>query len=346
MRISSTGHRSRICGFHFITETRIIAIKTEGQQAEEACGRWTGDCYNESQPNNQRGQESMENNQLKKNASEKEVRDAIDAFEQILESIPNDRMALETLINAYEQINENKKALEYVIRLAEVIDEDHDTEAAPQLIEKLRALGATDPAAKQMVDKLQLLVVPVRKPSAATAQKKTPTIKRKLIDVTAEMALAWNLVQAGELTQEDYSNVVHDLTESSSKNVEVPISVLHVLHDRTFKNLDKVLTFLSSQSGMPIVSLSNFEVPKDTFKLLPEDFMMHRGAIVFETMGRDALVAILNPYDTELRKEVESITGKACHFYMVSAESYDVCLNTIRAALRQEEKDREKEATP
>ena len=63
-------------------------------------------------------------------------------------------------------------------------------------------------------------------------------------------------------------------------------------------------------------------------------------------MGRDALVAILNPYDTELRKEVESITGKACHFYMVSAESYDVCLNTIRAALRQEEKDREKEATP
>ena len=320
-----------------------MAIGTEVAQVEEAYGGPAGGCYNDSQPNNKRGQESMENNQLKKNASDKEVRDAIDAFEQILDSIPNDRMALETLIGAYEQINENKKALEYVIRLAEVIDEDHDTEAAPQLVEKLRALGANDPTAKQMIDKLQLLIVPARKQPSPNAPRKSPVAKRKLIDVTAEMALAWNLVQAGELTQEDYSNVVHDLTESSSKNVEVPVTVLHVLHDRTFKNLDKVLTFLSSQSGLPIVALSNFEVQKDTFKLLPEEFMMHRGAIVFEIMGRDALVAILNPYDTELRKEVETITGKACHFYMVSAESYDNCLGTIRAALKAELKDQDRE---
>jgi hypothetical protein len=285
----------------------------------------------------------MENNQLKKNASEREVRDAIDAFEQILEAIPNDRMALETLIDAYEQISDRKKALEYVIRLAEVIEEDRDTETAPRLIQKLRALGGTDPTAKQMLENLQKLVVPVRKEPAAPATRKSPISKRKVIDVTAEMALAWNLVQAGELTQEDYSNVVHDLTENSSKNVEVPVTVLHVLHDRTFKNIDKVLTFLSSQSGLPIVALANFEVQKDTFKLLPEDFMMHRGAIVFELMGRDALVAILNPYDTELRKDVESITGKACHFYMVSAESYDNCLGAIRAALKAEAADLEKE---
>jgi hypothetical protein len=251
-------------------------------------------------------------------------------------------MALETLIDAYEQINDRKKALEYTIRLAEVIEEDRDAETAPRLIEKLRAFGSSDPTAKQMLENLQKLVVPIRKEPDPAAARKTPVTRRKVIDVTAEMALAWNLVQAGELTQEDYSNVVHDLTESSSKNVEVPVTVLHVLHDRTFKNLDKVLTFLSSQSGLPIVSLSNFELQKDTFKLLPEDFMMHRGAIVFELMGRDALVAILNPYDTELRKDVESLTGKPCHFYMVSAESYDNCLGNIRAALKAEAKELEK----
>jgi hypothetical protein len=116
------------------------------------------------------------------------------------------------------------------------------------------------------------------------------------------------------------------------------VTVLHVLHDRTFKNLDKVLTFLSSQSGLPIISLSNFEVQKDAYKLLPEDFMIHRGAIIFELMGRDALAAILNPYDTELRKDVELMTGKKCHFYIVSAESYDKCLGVIRAALKAEAK--------
>lgn len=285
----------------------------------------------------------MENNQLKKNASEREVRDAIDAFEQILEAIPNDRMALETLIDAYEQISDRKKALEYVIRLAEVIEEDRDTEAAPKLIEKLRTLGPNDAAAKQIRDNLLKMITPVRKEPEPGAARKSPIAKRKVIDVTAEMALAWNLVQAGELTQEDYSNVVHDLTENSSKNVEVPVTVLHVLHDRTFKNIDKVLTFLSSQSGLPIINLSNFEIQKDTYKLLPEDFMMHRGAIVFELMGRDALAAILNPYDTELRKDVESMTGKACHFYMVSAESYDNCLGGIRAALKAEAAELEKQ---
>ena len=284
----------------------------------------------------------MEKNQLKKNTSEREFRDAIGAFDQILEAIPNDRMALETLIDSYEQINDIKKALGYVIRLAKVIEEDRDTEAAPRLIEKLRALGANDPSAKHILENLQKLIAPTQKAPEPTAPRSTPLSKRKVINITAELALAWNLVQAGELTQEDYSNVVHDLTESSSKNVEVPVTVLHVLHDRTFKNLDKVLTFLSSQSGLPIVSLSNFEVQKDTFKLLSEDFMMHRGAIVFELMGRDALVAILNPYDAELRKEVESITGKECHFYMVAAESYDHCLDTIRTALKAEAKQKEK----
>ena len=212
----------------------------------------------------------MENNQLKKNASDQEFRDAIDAFDQILEAIPNDRMALETLIDAYEQIGDRKKALEYVIRLAKVIEEDRDTEAAPRLIEKLRVLGANDPSAKQILENLQKLVAPARKAPEPTAPRSAPVSKRKVIDVTAELALAWNLVQAGELTQEDYSNVVHDLTESSSKNVEVPVTVLHVLHDRTFKNLDKVLTFLSSQSGLPIISLSNFEVQKDTTSSCPK----------------------------------------------------------------------------
>jgi tetratricopeptide (TPR) repeat protein len=284
----------------------------------------------------------MENNQLKNNIGDREFRDAIDAFDQILEAIPNDRMALETLIDAYEQIGDRKKALEYVIRLSKVIEEDQDTEAAPCLIEKLRALGANDPSAKSTLESLLKLVAPARKEQEPATPRSTPISKRKVIDITAELALAWNLVQAGELTHEEYSNVVHDLTESSSKNVEVPVTVLHVLQDRTFKNLDKVLTFLSSQSGLPIISLSNFEVQKDTYKLLPEDFMMHRGAIVFELMGRDALAAILNPFDMELRKDVECITGKKCHFYLVSAENYDKCLAIVRAALKTEAKEKGK----
>ncbi len=39
--------------------------------------------------------------------------------------------------------------------------------------------------------------------------------------------------------------------------------------------------------------------------------------------GTDALVVVLNPYDTEVRKEVKALTGKDCHFYIAVASQFD-----------------------
>lgn len=271
-------------------------------------------------------------NAKKEKTSDAEVRDAISAFEQILEAIPNDRLALETLSDAYIEVGDKPKALEYLTRLAAAVADDGDAAAAPGIIRKLQDVGAKNPAAQEVLKRLERLVAPKKGASVATAAK-AETSKKKGVDITTELALAWNLVQAGELTQEDYSNVVHDLTESSTKNVEVPITVLHVLHDRGFKGLEKVLNFLSSDSGLPIIALASFEPQKDAYSLLPLEFMAKRGALVFELMRQDALVAILNPYDTELRDEVKKLTNRNCHFYLVPADSYDAYLDFIKKAL-------------
>jgi tetratricopeptide (TPR) repeat protein len=270
----------------------------------------------------------------KAKGADTEVRDAIIAFEQILEAIPNDRLALETLYDAYLQIGDKAKAIEHLTRLSKVVVDDQDSAAAPPLLEKLVSLAGGDPSAQKMIEGLKALSAK-RSAAAAPAAKKPDVARRRIVDITSELALAWNLVQTGELSQEDYSNVVHDLTESSSKNVEVPISVLHVLHDRGFKHLDKVLNSVAGNSGLPIIPLASFDVQKEAYNLLPVDFMMHRGAIVFELMGSgDALVAILNPYDTELRDAVKKTVGRRCHFYLASAENYDACLENIRKALK------------
>lgn len=267
-------------------------------------------------------------NAKKEKSSESEVRDAISAFEQILEAIPNDRLALETLSDAYVEIGDKPKALEYLTRLAKAVADDGDADAAPGIIRKLQDIDSKDPAAQDVLKRLEGLVAPKKAAAAAKAE----TGKKKGVDITAELALAWNLVQAGELTQEDYSNVVHDLTESSTKNVDVPITVLHVLHDRNFKGLEKILNFISSDSGLPILSLASFEPQKEAYNLLPMEFMARRGAIVFELMRQDALVAILNPYDSELQEDVKKATNRTCHFYLVPAESYDAFLDHIRKA--------------
>lgn len=270
----------------------------------------------------------------KKERSDTQVEDAITAFEQILDAMPNDRLALETLYEAYEQVGDLPKAVDRLVRLAVVVADDRDADAAVKLIPRLRELAADNPDGQKVLARLEKIA---QAKEAAAAEVKKVTARRKAADITAELALAWNLVQANELTQEDYSNVVHDLTESSSKNVEVPITVLHALEDRGFKGLDRVLTHISVDTGLPLIPLGSFELQKEAYKALPIEFMRRRGAIVFEVMGGEALVAVLNPYDTDLRKEVETITSMKCHYFLVSASQYDRSLHAIQAALTAEE---------
>ncbi|MBU1692347.1 MAG: hypothetical protein KKC51_00115 [Verrucomicrobia bacterium] len=258
------------------------------------------------------------------------MREAILAFEQILEALPDDRLALETLFEAYEEIGDRQKALDYLLRLARVVAEEADAEAAPKVMEKLRALGAKSPAADELTERLAKLTAPREPPTA------TEPVRRKTVDIAPELALAWNLAQAGELSQEDYASVAHDLSENSMRTVVVPVTVQHVLYDRGFKQIEKVLQFMATNSGLPLIPLGQFELQKEAYSLLPLDFMTHRAAMVFELMDSDALVALLNPYDTELREEVKRLTQRKCHFYLTTALAYDACLEKIRKAIEAE----------
>jgi len=47
-------------------------------------------------------------------------------------------------------------------------------------------------------------------------------------------------------------------------------------------------------------------------------------------MGNDALAAILNPYDTQLPRDMEDLTGKTCHRYLVTPADFDTALGKIK----------------
>lgn len=269
-----------------------------------------------------------------KPSGEAGVREAISAFEQILEALPNDRLALETLRNAYAEIGDRAKALSYLLREAQVIAEEGDAEAAPRTIEKLRELGADHPEAKEWIRRLNRL-----RPAAAPPSPAPPAsaAHRKAVDISAELALAWNLAQAGEITKEDYASIAHDLSENSTGTILVPVTVQHVLFERGFQQMDQILQFMSANSGLPIIPLGQFDVMKEAWSLLPLDFMTRRAALVFDLMDSDALVAVLNPYDMELREEVRRRTGRTCHFFLATAPAYEACLEKIRKAIELEQ---------
>ncbi|MGD9874901.1 MAG: hypothetical protein AB7T27_11640 [Kiritimatiellia bacterium] len=278
--------------------------------------------------------------QKKQLDAETEVWNAISAFEQILEAMPEDRLALETLQEAYEKIGDQAQALNYLIRLAKVMLQEGDTAGAINLQKKLTALGAKNPAAREILDTLAQLQGggSSAAPAAAPAAEGRTRSSARRLDISNEMSLAWELAQANEITKDEYTEIVHDLTENSTKALNSPVSVLHVLEDRQYKNRPRILTYMAKSSGIPLITLVSFELQAAAYSLIPMDVMARQGAIAFDQMSKDLLVAILNPFDKDLQENIKALTGRNCHFYLVSAADFETALDKIRKASAEADK--------
>lgn len=265
-------------------------------------------------------------------SSEAEIWDAIAAFEKILEALPNDRLSLETLADAYEKIGDHTRAQDYLLRLSTVILNERDEEAAPELAKKLQNFAPNHPAAQTAVTRLQNL-----KPEKVRAEvlEIDPSSLRKP-NISAEITFAWNLMQTQKISQEEYSDIIHDLTESSANTALITTSTLHVLHEKRHPQLYDILSFTSLNTRVPLISLIHFEIQPECVNILPLEFSIRRGAVVFELMDDDILTAILNPYDEQLALDIEAITGKQAHFYLVEPLEFDSAIEKTKSMLESE----------
>jgi hypothetical protein len=174
------------------------------------------------------------------------------------------------------------------------------------------------------------------KPQAAQAPKTAPSARRnKDSDISEELALAWRLYEENQLSQEEYSSVLHDLTETSSKDLDVPASVLHVLNDRGFTQMKRIINYLSERSGVPCIALPCFELDDEALSLLPIKVAVHDGALPFALFGDDLLLAVLNPFNSVLVDKAEKLCGRRCHTYLVGPEEYDAALEQVRKQLAE-----------
>ena len=271
---------------------------------------------------------------------EGQVWSAIAAFEQIVETIPNDRVSLEALSHAYEQVGDLARSRDYLVRLANVVVDEKDRDAAELLRERLVRYAASDETVRQAEARIEAYlasgqpeakVITLGEDAAPAAQdrKKAAEPERSTSHVAAELSFAWTLFQAGELTQEEYATVAQDLSETSAGHGDVTVSVLHVLQDRGNRNVERIAAFAARETGTPLIPLSLFDAQDNALNLLPPDFVTRHSAIAFETMGNDVLVAVLNPYNKAVRRRVEAVIGRTCHYFLTLPTEFDAVLERI-----------------
>ncbi len=257
--------------------------------------------------------------------------DGIAMLEQILEVMPQDSVALKALYSAYCQTGRRERAFEYLQKLADVVYDRREREAAPFVLEHLRTFTENFPAEVFIrIARLESMSDPEIEPIpvAPAEAKKAPVGEA---DISEELALAWRLYEENQFSQEEYSSIVHDITELSTREVDVPASVLHVLHDRGFNQMNRLMNYMSSRSGVPCLSLSHFELAEQVKEVLPLDMAGHEGALPFAFFGNDLLVGVLNPFNNALVDKVESVSGHRCHTYLVHPAEYDAALGKLRA---------------
>ncbi len=288
--------------------------------------------------------------------------EAISFFEQILQSMPDDRVSIEVLAQAYEGNGETAKARDLLMRLARVIERDGDLESGRQLQPRLATYAGhaeADAALAQLVlflagasgNKAPGITAPTASagptpaapaPSGSTIsqamQRIQGAMERRAI-VTQELDFAWLLHEQGILSEDQYASVVSDITDLSASPTPLPISVLHLFQDRQIPNIDRVLNFAAEKSGAPLLPLSSFEPQAAAYQLLPLEYMIIKGVIPFEVIARDLLVATLNPLNDALHEELEKLTGRRCHFYLVQPSEYDVSIDKVRKQLQTDSAD-------
>ena len=268
---------------------------------------------------------------------EQEVWVAIAAFEQILEAMPGDISSLETLAHAYEQIGDHARAKDYLIRLGDALLREGDHNSARQLLEKLGPYAKDDPRARDLVSRIEKADAPRQGARAAASGSVAAPMRDKRLragfNIQDELSFAWSLLEAKELSQEDYAGVVHDLTEMSTSDSATTISVLHTLEFRAAKNLERIMNFASRQCASPVVALGSFGYSVEAMTLVPMDFMVRRGVMCFGFIGLEALVVIMNPHNKALRAEVELMTGRRCHFFLTLPSEFDAALTRVKAQL-------------
>jgi len=267
-------------------------------------------------------------------AATKHMLESITMFEQILEVMPDDEMALRALYDAYCHLGEREKAFEMLNRLAEMALDVEEYHLGEFLIDQYllyedlandRSFGLSERLSMRLLD-LGKEGVSDKIADAAPEPLVVGPEDRK----DAALALAWDLFQDAVLLQDDYSMVVQDINEMSSKSTEVPVTVLHVLSDRRYSHFSAVVSTMAKKSGSPFISLSRFDVSDDLLATLPLAFVQTNAAICFKNIGHETLVAVLNPFDDKLKLTVESMLGRKVHLYLISPEEYDEFLIKIR----------------
>ena len=127
------------------------------------------------------------------------------------------------------------------------------------------------------------------------------------------------LVTIGWLTQAQLDEC---LAESEAK--KIPLDSL--FYSKEYLSYERIVSYLKKKFGYNVVSKSNIITDRTILRLLPDDFVEKKQAIVMSMEGNKLAVAMVNPLDKYTIREISLSTGRSLNIYTIPSFEYEIYL--------------------
>ena len=134
--------------------------------------------------------------------------------------------------------------------------------------------------------------------------------------VQAEPTAEEMLVTIGWLTQEQLDECIH-ASEISGKPLDT------VFKEKDYLSYERIVSYLKKKYGCDVVSKSNIIIDRTILKLLPDDFIEKKKTIIMSMEGNKLAVAMVDPSDRYIIREVSLSTGRSLNVYCIASFEYD-----------------------
>ena len=247
-------------------------------------------------------------------------------FEQMLELMPDDRITLEFLVVAYEQLNEHEKGERAVVMLANLLLKQGDFSAAEGLLPRLESINTDE--AKVLALKIHRLSAPGPELIPEEPKNLTPAelaAEESRAAVEGEVALVELLRSNGVIADDEEAKRLCDQIAAAPSGFL--ISALAILEKENLELCEKCIAFLADRFSAPPVPVAAFERRPDVVGRFPAELLRVRGAVPFAQIGDVALVAVLNPADEKLCARLSEFAK--CRFYLALPSGVEAWLGAV-----------------
>ena len=162
--------------------------------------------------------------------------------------------------------------------------------------------------------------------------KNPESVQKDENPVTAEDML----VTIGWITKEQLQDAKKIAQEKG-----VPLDA--IFYEKEYLTNEQIVSYLKKKFGCDVISKANINVDKTILKMLPDDFLEKKKAIVMSVQDNKLAVAMVNPADKYTIREISLSTGRSLNVYCISYFEYEQYLKEYYMQKKSEQAAKETE---